>query len=364
MRQTQNSQESDDKLPSDIEVLKQQVTKKFGKGVMRRASEKLPWLHIPTGIFTLDMAMHGGIPRSQMTLIFGRESSGKSTLALKIIGSAQRMFPGQETILIDIEGTFDEVWATRHRVDNDKLWLIQPDTGENALDIADEILKLPNVSVIAVDSLAALIPYKEKEASTEDDLPGLQARLIGKFVRKVISGLVAQRKHGEIPSIILLNQWRSRFVRMGDPRILPGGQAQHYSSFAKIEILNKEQMGKDALEQDTVDFNEHSFKIIKNKEGTAIRHGEFKMIRNPSHEQFEQGFIDDAATVATWARKFGVITGSGKGGFQIEGIDKKFRIVMDIEKYMYENPVFYNEFKMKLISMYRVNNGLNSENWL
>ena len=362
MSQT-HSQESDDKSTSDIESLKQKVIKKFGKGVMRRASEKPPWKHIPTGIFTLDMALHGGIPRSQMTLIFGRESSGKSTLALKVIGSAQEMLPDQETILIDIEGTFDEIWAARHKVDNDKLWLVQPDTGENALDIADEVLKLPNVSVIVVDSLAALIPYKEKDASTEDDLPGLQARLIGKFVRKIISSLVAQRKHREIPTIILLNQWRSRFVRMGDPRILPGGQAQHYSSFAKIEILNKEQMGKDDLEQDTVDFNEHSFKIIKNKEGVAIRHGEFKMIRNPANE-LGQGFIDDAVTVATWARKFGVITGSGKGGFQIEGIDKKFRILADIETYMYENPVFYNEFKTKLISMYRVNNGLKADEWL
>jgi recombination protein RecA len=331
---------------------------------MRRASEKPPWKHIPTGIFTLDMAMHGGIPRSQMTLIFGRESSGKSTLALKVLGNAQEMFPDQEAILIDIEGTYDETWAARHKVDNDKLWLVQPSTGENALDIADEIIRLPNISVVVVDSLAALIPYKEIEASTENDLPGLQARLIGKFVRKIISGLVDQRKEGHIPTIILLNQWRYKIgVFMGDPRVLPGGQAQHYAAFAKIEILNKETVGKDVLEQDTVDFNTHTFKIIKNKEGTAIRHGEFKMIRNPANE-LGQGFIADADTVATWARKFGVITGSGAGGFRIDGVDQKFRVLKDIEAYMYENPLFYESFKMKLISMYRIQNGLREGEWL
>jgi hypothetical protein len=193
---------------------------------------------------------------------------------------------------------------------------------------------------------------------------GMQARLIGKFCRKTLNSVVEQRVKGNFPAIILLNQWRSKIgVMYGDPRVLPGGIAQHNSASVKIEILNKEHEGKDALDLSTVDYNEHSFKITKSTEGVAIRHGEFKMIRNPDHV-LGPGYIDDASTVATWARKFGIITGSGAGGFQIEGVDQKFRILKEIEDYLNTNRDVYESLKHKLICLYRQTNGLSGDGWL
>ena len=328
-----------------------------------RASERALWRHFPTGIFLLDAGMCGGVPRSQMTLVYGWESSGKSTLAYRTIGSAQRLEPDLHAVLIDVEGTYDNGWGEWHGIDNDKLVYVQPDTGEMALDIADEVVRGGGASIIVVDSLAALTPYKEVESSTEDDLPGLQARLIGKFVRKVVSGLSEQRKHGNHPAVICLNQYRMKIgVFHGDNRVLPGGQAPRFAAFARVEMLNKEQMGKDAFDQDTVDHNQHTFRIKKNKEGVGLRHGEFNMVRNPSNT-LGQGFIDDGRAVATWAKKRDFITGSG-GHYRIDGVDGEFRTLDDITAYFYSDLVFYEQFKYRLISHYRQENGLRPDGWL
>lgn len=307
----------------------------------------------------------GGIPRSQVTLLYGYASSGKSTLCFKTIANAQKLLPDHETAYIDVEGRYDKTWAELNGVDTNKLWLFNPPTGEAALDIADEVIRrVDNLSVVVVDSLAALLPVKELERSTEDDLMGMQARLIGKFCRKTLNSVVEQRKKGKFPSVILLNQWRSKIgIMYGDPRTLPGGIAQHNTASVKIEVLNKEKEGKDAFDFNTVDYNEHSFRIAKNTEGVAIRHGEFRMIRNPSNP-LGQGFIDDAGTVATWARKYGIITGSGPGGFEIEGVDQNFRILKDIEAFLYNDVEVFEQLKHKLICLYREQNGLKGEGWV
>lgn len=347
-----------------MDEVQAKVEKNFGTGIMRRASETPPWQHIPTGIFTLDMALHGGFTRSQMSLVFGRESSGKTTLALKAIGNAQRMFPNDLAVLEDVEGTYDKTWGARQGIDNDRLVLVQPQTGEQALDIADEVIRTPGVSILVVDSLAALIPYQELEKSTEDSVVGKHGMLIAKFCRKAVSGLVTMRAQGHLPTLILLNQWRMRIgVGKGDPRILPGGQAQHYAAFAKVETTNKEVLGKDAYDKETVDYNEHGFRIKKNKEGPGMRTGEFQMIRNPNHP-YGQGFIDDGRTVATWAYKMGLVTGGG-GKYVIDGVpDQTFRTYDDMVSFFYQNWEFYCAFQHRIISKYRESNGLSLDGWL
>jgi recombination protein RecA len=321
------------------------------------------WKHIPTNIFTLDMALLGGIPRSLVTLCYGYAGAGKTTLAHKVIAQAQRMFPEQEAAFVDVEGRMDKAWAAKNGVDLDRLWQVQPNTGEEALDLAEELVRIPEISLIVVDSLAALMPYKEAQVSTEDDLPGLQARLIGKFCRKTGSALVDMRNYDHFPAMLWLNQWRSKLTMFGDPRVLPGGIAQHNFSSVKIEMLNKEIEGKDEFDINTVETNEHSFRIVKNSYGIGIRHGEFEMIRNPSNP-LGQGFINDGKTVCTYARKFGLITGGGSGGFAVEGLDKKFRVLDDIVEYLYQNKEFFEALKYKIISLYRVNNGLDGDGWL
>lgn len=340
-----------------------EVHQNYGEHVMHVASQKPPFKHTPTGIFTLDMALFGGIPESLVTLVYGRESSGKTTLASRAIAGSQAKYPDKAAVFLDIEGTYDPTWGARHGVDNDRMYLVQPSTGEQALDIADEVLRARETSIVVVDSLAALLPYKEREDSTEDAQVGLQARLIGKFCRKVQNALLDERGRQHLPTVVLLNQWRTKIgVFKGDPRVLPGGVAQHYVASTKIEMVNKEHLGRDERDMETVDHNDHAFKVKKNKCGTGIRSGEFTMVRNPSHP-LGQGFIDDARTVATWAKKMGFITGGG-GSFRIHGLEgETFRTLQDICDRFYSDLDFYEQFKRVLVTEQRRACGLVPEGW-
>lgn len=338
------------------------VTEAYGGHVMHMASQKPAFKHTPTGIFTLDMALFGGVPEGLCTLLYGRESSGKTTLATRCVANSQRKYPNKRPVFIDIEGTFDPVWAARHGVDNERLVLVQPSTGEMALDIADGVLRAEETSIVVVDSLAALTPFKELERSLEDELVGRQALLIGRFVRKVQNAFLDERKRNHWPTVIMLNQWRTNIgMFKGDPRVLPGGKAQHYVASVKVEVTNKEHMGRDDRDMETVDHNVHGFKVAKCKIGTGIRTGEFNMIRDPSNP-LGQGFVDDARTVATWAKKMGLITGSG-GAFRVDGVDETFRTLDAICAHFYSDLDFYDQFKHRLITEQRRACGLVAENW-
>lgn len=320
--------------------------------------------HIPTGVFTLDMALFGGIPESLITLIYGRESSGKTTLALRAIANAQVKYPDQTPVLIDVEGTYDPVWGAMHGINNDRLELAQPETGEQALDIGDGVLRARDTSIVVVDSLAMLIPIKELEESLEEAQVGSQAKLVTKFCRKAVNAMLDERRHGHTPALIMSNQWRTKiggWSPRGDPRTLPGGHAQHYVSSVKIEVLNREHMGTDDRDMETVDRNDHSFKIAKNKMGSGIRNGEFKMIRNRSHP-LGMGFIDEADTVATWAKKMGVITGGGSS-WHIDDVEQRFRNRAAICDHLYQNMDYYNALKYRLVCMQRAACGLPAEGW-
>lgn len=361
--QSEPTVETTEAPQSELANVIYQISKVHGTHVMRRASERAQFQHIPTGIFTLDMATFGGVPQSLITSVYGWESSGKTTVATRCIGSAQRKYPDKTAVFLDIEGTFDPTWAQRHGVDIDQLVLSQPDCGEDALDIAVEVIRASDTSIIVVDSLAMLIPVKEQESSTEDALPGIQARMIGKFCRKIVSAMIAERKRQHYPAIILLNQWRKKIgVFRGDDRVLPGGFAQNFAASVKCEISNREKLGKDDREQEVVDHNEHAFKIHKNKIGNGPRTGEFQMIRNPDHP-LGAGFIDDAKTALTYAKKIGLVTGAG-ASWRIDGVDYRFGKIAEMVSYLYAQPEFYSQFKTRLISQHRANMGLVTTGWL
>ncbi|QNH72055.1 hypothetical protein P11VFA_077 [Rhizobium phage P11VFA] len=340
------------------------VNKSHGEGIISRGNVKPVIEHIPTGIFALDMATFGGIPQGLVTLLYGWESSGKTTLSMKAIAGAQKKYPSKAVTVIDIEGTFDMNWARNgHGVDTDSLVYVSPSSGEQALDIADGILRAEETSLILVDSLAALIPTKELEKSFEDGVVGEQARLIGRFVRKVQQAVLEERRRGHAPAIILVNQWRYKVgVMHGDPRTLPGGMAQHYVAGLKIDIKNKEKAGRDDRNIEVIDYNEHSFTIAKNKMGNGIRTGEFEMIRNPSH-WLGPGFIDDAKTVVSYAIKMGLVGGSG-GRYTFDGLpNETFRKYDDIAEYMYQDLDFFDATKHRLISLQRIASGLEGTGW-
>lgn len=349
---------------SGLGKLAKQVQKNYGGHVMHIADQKSFFKHVPTGIFTLDMGLLGGIPEGLSTMLYGWESSGKSTIAAKIAGNMQRKYPDQNVMYMDIEGTFDTLWAEKHGVDIGALYLSQPETGEMALDIAEAAVKTRDCSLLIVDSIAMLIPFKEAESSMEDQLPGLQARMIGKFLRKLTLAFLREREHGHWPTVILINQWRMKIgVSFGDPRVLPGGLALKFAHSIGIDIKNKEIMGKDAYGNETVEKNTHSFLIKKNKIGTSLRTGEFDMIRNPSHP-YGEGFIDDADTVVTFGRRMGLIEGEGGSAKRVQGLDESFRTFEEIKNYFYSDLDFFDEFKAQLIGMQRAQVRLDPTGWM
>lgn len=354
---------------SEIGSVVAKFGKMYGAHIIRPATRKARFLHIPTDIFTLDMGLHGGVPQSLISMVYGWESSGKTTTAMRVIAQTQKKYPDQVAVLIDTEGTYDAVWGERHGIDNDRLVLVQPESGEQAVDLARAVIKSKETSIVVLDSLPALMPITEMEKAAEDAVVALQARLIGRFVRTVSQSLIDERVRGHFPAVLLINQFREKIgVMHGDSRTLPGGNALKFFVSVRWEVKNKEVLGKDRFDSEIVDLNEHSWRITKNKLGNGLRNGEFTMIRNPDNP-LGVGFIDDAKHVLTFARKFGLVTGNGSAWY-MDGVNDlsgakplKFGKIQEMLDHLYSDLDYYEGLKYRLICQQRANNGLQPENW-
>lgn len=348
------------KFKGALNQLSKDIIKTHGEGIMRMASTKRDYTYISTGIFVLDLALLGGIAEELTTMVYGWPSGGKSTLSLKIAAEAQKKYKNGVVVWLDIEGTFDPLWAAANGVDNDRLVLIEPDHGEMALDIAIAAVEAPETCLVILDSIPALMPTVVMEASFEQQQMANHAKLVTKFLSKVQQTMLTQRRLKHRVSLLLINQWRSKvgFV-MGDPRVLSGGNMINYLPAIKIEILNKEIMGKNQDGVEIVIHNEHKFKIGKNKTGNSLRTGEFKMLRDNYNDK-GTAFIDEGQTVITYARKYGLISGGGSS-WKVKDIVEPFRKLVDIEDYLYANAEFFTNLKRSIIELHRASMGLNSK---
>lgn len=210
--------DGEDAGKSELAGTMKEINKRYGSGSMSIARGIPQPGRISTGSFMLDFSLLGGIPQSRVSMIIGERHAGKTLLSDKITASAQRMFPDQQVVVIDVEGTKDMVWAEKLGVDLDRLLLFQPETGEAAVDVADAVTRSKEVSLVIVDSLAAMSPMKELENSAEDAHVGLQARLIGGMIRKLTAGVIAERRRGHNVAILFINQFRAKIGGYGDPR--------------------------------------------------------------------------------------------------------------------------------------------------
>lgn len=334
-----------------------EVTKEYGEGVIIKGNAVPTYTYLPTGIFTLDMALLGGIPESAFTLLYGNPSSGKSTLAVKISASAQQKYPDKEVLYVDMEGTYDPSWAEKHGVDGDRLAYARPQSGEQAVDIICAAAEAEDVSLIIVDSLAAMVPTKDLDSSASDPVVATRAKMLAQMMAKLKNKIIEERKKGHQVTVVMINQFRLKIgVMFGDPRTLPGGEAQHFYADVKIEMKNKERVGKDERDNEVVDYNEHSFVLAKAKTGNSLRNAEFRMIRNPDHV-CGAGFIDDGSTVLAFGKKMGLVTGGGSS-WSIDGIDQKFSKGDDMIEYLYANPEEFRILKQKLVSLQRRSMGV------
>ena len=314
-----------------LDVAMSQIEKQFGKGsVMKLGEFKAMEIEaIPTGALSLDIALGiGGVPRGRIIEVFGPESSGKTTLALHIIAEAQKM--GGEVAFIDAEHALDPVYAKKLGADIDNLIVSQPDTGEQALEITESLVRSGALDVIVVDSVAALVPKAEIDGDMGDSHMGLQARLMSQALRK-LAGAINKSK----TVLIFINQLREKIgVMFGNPETTTGGRALKFYASVRMDIRKIENIKQDG----EVKGNRVRVKVIKNKVAPPFREAEFDIIYGEGISR-EGNILDMAVNLdvvekaGSWFSYNGERIGQGRE---------------NVKKYLRENPKMLEEIEEKV----------------
>jgi recombination protein RecA len=315
-----------------LELAISQIERQFGKGSVMRLGANGPLEEIsviPTGALSLDHALGiGGLPRGRVVEIYGPESSGKTTLALHVVSEAQRL--GGIAAFIDAEHALDPIYARNLGVNTDELLISQPDTGEQALEITETLVRSNAVDVIVIDSVAALVPRAELDGDMGDSLPGLQARLMSQALRKLTAAI---SRSGAV--VVFINQIREKIgVMFGSPETTTGGRALKFYASVRLDIRRQ-----DAIKQGTESIGVRTkVKVVKNKLAPPFREAEFDVL-------YGEG-ISKAGTVLDAAVEQSLVEKSGTWySFKNERIGQGRE---NAKKWLLENPASLGDLEAKV----------------
>ena len=315
-----------------LELALSQIDKQFGKGsVMRLGDDSRPPVQvIPTGSLALDVALGiGGLPRGRVIEIYGPESSGKTTVALHAVASAQKA--GGNAAFIDAEHALDPVYARALGVDTDNLLVSQPDTGEQALEIADMLIRSGGIDIIVIDSVAALVPKAEIEGEMGDSHVGLQARLMSQALRKITGALSATGT-----TAIFINQLREKIgVFFGNPETTTGGKALKFYASVRIDVRRIESL----KEAGAPVGNRTRAKIVKNKMAPPFKQAEFDIVYGKGISR--EGSIIDMGVETGIIRK--------SGSWFTYGDDQLGQGKENVRQFLSDNPELADEIEQKIL---------------
>jgi recombination protein RecA len=321
-----------------------QIEKQFGKGAVMRLGENAH-MHvesIPTGALSLDVALGiGGVPRGRIVEVYGPESSGKTTVTLHMIAQAQKL--GGEAAFVDAEHALDPEYAKRLGVNIDDLIVAQPDTGEQALEITEALVRSGAIDIIVVDSVAALVPKAEIDGEMGDTHVGLQARLMSQALRK-LAGVISKSR----TTAIFINQLREKVgIMFGNPEVTPGGRALKFYSSIRLDVRRAERIkdGQDVLGSRTV------VKVSKNKIAPPFKQAEFDIM-------YGQG-ISTEGCILDMASNIDIINKSGSWfSYKDQRIGQGRE---NAKKFLRENPEMCDEVE-KLVRAHYGLDGVKNEN--
>jgi len=315
-----------------LELALSQIEKQYGKGSIMKLGQdfKIDVPSIPTGSITLDIALGvGGVPRGRVLEIFGPESSGKTTLTLGIVANAQKA--GGQAAFVDAEHAFDAAYAKKIGVNLDSLLISQPDTGEQALEITETLVRSNAVDVIVVDSVAALTPRAEIEGEMGQSFMGLQARLMSQALRK-LSGAIAKSK----TCVIFINQIRMKIgVMWGNPETTPGGRALKFYASVRIDLRRIASLKKG----EEVVGNRVRASVVKNKVAAPFRKAEFDIM-------YDEG-ISRAANMLDIAETRGIVKKIGT--WYAYGEDKLGQGKENVRLFLKGNPGILNKIEKEVL---------------
>ena len=313
-----------------LETALNQIEKQFGKGAVMRLGQNstMNVEAIPTGSLALDIALGiGGVPKGRIIEIYGPESSGKTTVALHIVAEAQKM--GGDAVFIDVEHALDPVYAQTLGVDIDSLLVSQPDTGEQALEIAEALVRSGAIDVVVVDSVAAMVTKAEIEGEMGDSHVGVQARLMSQALRK-LTGAISKSNC----VAIFINQLREKIgVVYGNPETTPGGRALKFYSSVRLDVRRVEQLKQNG----EVVGNRTRVKVVKNKEAPPFKEAEFDIM-------YGQG-ISKEGEILDMAVKLDIIN---KSGAWFTYGDARFQGRDNLKEYLKEHPDIVEELAQKI----------------